>query len=294
MDVATFRERLAAEDAALELARVLDTARAAWPNVDLAPDAFLAHLALHVTDQTPLYPVLARLCTADLYLAAACAAGHPSAIVTFDRHCLSSIADTLTRKGFDADIAREVQQGLREQLLVSASGAPGIAKYRGEGELRSWVRVMAVRDAVRQKRLAAREPPLGDEALLQSLVDEGDLEVDGIKHHYREEFRAAFSVALAELPPRDKNILRQNLIDGLSIDQLAVVYRQHRATVARSLQRVRRTVAAATLAGLTVRLRVSASELDSVLKLIRSQLDVTLGAIRKPRRERPQGRGSPA
>jgi RNA polymerase sigma-70 factor (ECF subfamily) len=303
MFVTTFRERLAAEDslmdssmtgsAGTQLDQIWRAAREAWPGVDLNVEAFFQHLAAHVADQTPLYPALARMCTTDLYLAAACAAGRVSALIAFERHCLSVVGDTLSKKGFDPFIVREVVQGLREQLLVAGARPPGIAKYRGDGQLGSWVRVMAVRDAVRLKRSGSRELSLGDDVLLESLVAQGDLELDHIKKQYREEFCAAFSEALAALPPRDKNILRQNLIDGLSIDQLAVIYRQHRATVARKLQRVRHAVAAGTLAGLTVRLRVSASELDSVLKLIRSQLDVTLGAIRKPRRERRVDGGGP-
>ncbi len=83
-------------------------------------------------------------------------------------------------------------------------------------------------------------------------------------------------VALATLSVRDRNLLRQYLVDRLTIDQLGRLYRVHRVTASRWVNRAREAFVAATLLALRRRLRVTRSELDSVLRLLRSQVDVSL------------------
>src|SRR5437660_1544495 len=53
----------------------------------------------------------------------------------------------------DPAFADEALQVVREHLLVAKDGAPGrIAEYRGEGPLEGWLRVAAVRAALRLQR----------------------------------------------------------------------------------------------------------------------------------------------
>jgi RNA polymerase sigma-70 factor (ECF subfamily) len=103
-----------------------------------------------------------------------------------------------------------------------------------------------------------------------------DPELTYLKAVYRTAFREAFAAAIGSLEARDKSLLRQHLVDGLTIDELAPIYGVHRATAARwvasarelLLQRVRREFAE--------RARVSDRELRSVLRLVESRLDLTL------------------
>jgi RNA polymerase sigma-70 factor (ECF subfamily) len=135
---------------------------------------------------------------------------------------------------------------------------------------------MAAREAIGLLRWSRRGTPSTGDALLHSLVTSGDPELENAKAHYVEQFKQAFSAALRGLPARDRTLLRQHVIDGLTIDQLGALYHVHRATAARGLERARRAVLAATRARLSATLQVRTGELDSILRLIRSRIEVTL------------------
>jgi RNA polymerase sigma-70 factor (ECF subfamily) len=209
-------------------------------------------------------------------------------VQAFEQHCLDGLAQTLSRYG-SADLIAEVKQRILERVLVSAAGAPRIARFSGRGDLRSWVRVMAVREAIGLTRRARRERPLDDdddEALLHAFVTPADAKLEYMKSRYLDEFKQAFSAALRGLSARDQTLLRQHVVDGLSVDQLGALYHVHRSTAARNLQRARHAVLIATRARLEARLAVEPGELDSILRLIRSRLEVTLRwLVRRRRRD---------
>jgi RNA polymerase sigma-70 factor (ECF subfamily) len=124
---------------------------------------------------------------------------------------------------------------------------------------------------------AHREVPSRDDELAELIGSEDDPEVAYLKRLYREEFKRAFHAAVDALDARDRLLLRQHALDGLSIDQLATLNGVHRATVARWVAAAREALLAATQQQMVRRLRLSRSELASVMRLIRSQLDeVTL------------------
>src|SRR5262249_39179513 len=93
---------------------------------------------------------------------------------------------------------------------------------------------------------------------------------------YRGAFRDAFRAAVKALGDDQRLLLRQNVLDGLSIDRLAVFYRVHRATVARRLESARKALLDGTHRMLAARLQVRAEEVESILRLIASQLEVSL------------------
>jgi RNA polymerase sigma-70 factor (ECF subfamily) len=97
-----------------------------------------------------------------------------------------------------------------------------------------------------------------------------------LKQKYREAFRQSFVEAVAALPPRERNLLRQNVIDGLSIDDLGKLYGAHRATAARWLAEARKELLAGTRVRLVERVGIPEDECDSIMRLVHSQLDVTL------------------
>jgi RNA polymerase sigma-70 factor (ECF subfamily) len=143
---------------------------------------------------------------------------------------------------------------------------------------------MAVREALGLLRRSRREASLDDDTLLHGLVGPADAELEHAKAHYVEQFKQAFSAALRGLSARDQTLLRQHVIDGLTIDQLGALYHVHRATAARNLERARRAVLVATRARLAAVLQVKPSELDSILRLIRSRVEVTLRWLVRRRR----------
>jgi RNA polymerase sigma-70 factor (ECF subfamily) len=103
-------------------------------------------------------------------------------------------------------------------------------------------------------------------------------ELNYLKQHYRAPVQAAIVAALEALPDRDRVLLRLHLSEGMSIDRLGAMYAVNRATAARWLAAARRTLLQSARAGIQKALRVSDTECDSILKLVRSQLDLSITA----------------
>jgi RNA polymerase sigma-70 factor (ECF subfamily) len=97
------------------------------------------------------------------------------------------------------------------------------------------------------------------------------------------EYRAAVAQAMHEgaqaLEPGDRHLLRQHFVAGLSIDQLGAVLGIHRATAARRIQRAREQLVAETKRQLAVKLKLPEIELDEVLGLVMSRLDVSIAKL---------------
>ncbi len=71
-------------------------------------------------------------------------------------------------------------------------------------------------------------------------------------------------------------MLNLHFVDGLSIDEVGTVYHVHRATAARWISAARAALLKEIRLRLAAALRASESELDSVMRGVRSQLDVSL------------------
>jgi RNA polymerase sigma-70 factor (ECF subfamily) len=258
------------------LAQVVQTAKTKWPTIDLKPEQFIPYLARRLPAETPPGQALGQLRTSDLYLACACALGDTEAIATFDTYCLSVIDPALAALSIGADVASEVKQQLRRSLLVADDGPPEIADFAGRGDLRGWVRVMAVRAALQQTKRARRDVPVDDELFERASSPQESPELAYLKGHYRSEFKAAVGEAMRSLAVRDRTLLRQHYLDELTIDELGTAYHVHRATAARWLESARQKIMQATRASLTRRLAVQSIEFDSIIRLISSQLDMSL------------------
>src|SRR5262249_41544036 len=90
---------------------------------------------------------------------------------------------------------------------------------------------------------------------------------------YRAEFEAAFGQAIGQLSFRQRNIVRYMLREGLSVEKIAVLYGVHAATARRWVAAAREALLDAVRAALQKRLGVTATELESILRLVRSELD---------------------
>ena len=251
-------------------AAALSEARAQWPHVTFDPDrvaAFIASRLVGVDVET----ALAAIPAPDLALAAACAAQEPTAHAAFDA-ILGEVDAAGASTRAPSDLVDEVKQLLRVQLLVPSDDRPaGIAGYKGKGPLRGWVRITATRELVRHIKKASRtEPPL-DRAL-----EAADPMLEQLKAEYHGEFAAALRQAIADLDPEGRTLLRQQIVDQLSIDNLGAAYGIHRATAARWVARARAALVAATRTRLAARLRMPVEEIDHVIRLVHSRLDVSV------------------
>jgi RNA polymerase sigma-70 factor (ECF subfamily) len=253
---------------------------AAWPTVRLDSDSFVRAIAKRL-DAESVARSLDAMWTDDLYLAVACAAGASGAIEAFEAHHGPVIARAIASACSSNAERADLGQIVRQRLLVSPAhgGVPRIATYSARGALRAWVRVVASREVSRMMPRAHREVAAGDDELAELIGADSDPEVAYLKRLYREEFKRAFHAAADALDARDRLLLRQHALDGLSIDQLSTLHGVHRATAARWIDAARQALLAGTQRQLIQRLRLSRSELASVMRLIQSQLDVTLPQV---------------
>jgi RNA polymerase sigma-70 factor (ECF subfamily) len=169
--------------------------------------------------------------------------------------------------------------------LTEADRPPKIAGYKGAGDLRRWIRVVATRQAIDNRRQHKAEIPLHED-LLKRLPDEGDgAELEHLRHVYRKEFKQAFAAAVAELTKRQRNVLRYH-VEGLTADQIGRMYNVHRVTVARWLSAIRGALLHATRGALRERLGVEHREVDSIMRLIDGEVTLSIDRLLGPRASR--------
>jgi RNA polymerase sigma-70 factor (ECF subfamily) len=240
-------------------------ARAAWPGVDLAEDEFASYLGERVTD-------VHTACVTDLWLACALARGDAAAVRAFEEHCMADLDAAIAHLDGGSALVADVRVAVRERVLATTAGGKAkIADYRGRGDLRGWLRVVAVREALQIVRARRRETPLDKAAVLAEA-----LEVPDVTGEDRRIYREAFEAALATLTPRELNLLRQQYVYGATVDELAALYGVHRATAARWAARVREQVLRRTRRHVGEALRLAGDELDSVMDRIANHLDYSL------------------
>jgi RNA polymerase sigma-70 factor, ECF subfamily len=212
-------------------------------------------------------------------LAAACARGEDGAIRTFEARYFGGIVPALRRMGLGAAEIDEVTQAVRERLFVAEGDAPPrVAGVAGQGDLRALVRVMAIRAALNARR-RDRRLVLDDAPLLDQLAPSGDPELQAIAEAGRAAVRQAFEGALAGLDRKERALLRMHLLHRLTLEDIARVYRVHRATAARWLAAVRDKLERDTRRSLRQALGSEGRELDSVLQAARSRLELSFDRL---------------
>src|SRR5262245_14623174 len=253
---------------------LLSTARASWPQVKLDEDQLAAFIGERLSG-ADLVAALAAAPAADLALAAACAAQEPTAHTAFDA-VLTEVDAAGAATGAEKDQIEEVKQLLRMQLLVAKDGKPpGIAGYRGRGPLRGWVRITATRELIRHKTKRTREVSFS-QSLDKYLTSGGDPALEALKAEYRTEFALALNEAIEDLTPEDRTLLRQAIVDDMSIDAIGAAFGVHRATAARWLTRAKGALVSATHKRLAARLDLPVEQIDSVIRLVQSKLDASV------------------
>ncbi|NVJ25035.1 sigma-70 family RNA polymerase sigma factor [Myxococcus sp. AM011] len=261
------------------LGEALDRSHEAWPGVVLSGDTFARHLGERVPPELPLTEGLRALKVEDLYLARACLDGDRAALEALQRAVLLPMSRAVRRVDRSDTFVDEVLQLTRLKLLVgSARQGPRLAEYAGRGALRRWTEAIAVGVALSLKRGPPRAVSL-DDAPLVSELHGADPELALIQQRYRPAFRAAFAEALSQLSPRDRNLLRLSLGQGLGVESLGTLHQVHASTVSRWLTRARQSLLEGTRAGLSRRLTLNVSQLDSLLRVMDASLAVSLSSL---------------
>jgi RNA polymerase sigma-70 factor, ECF subfamily len=265
-----------AEQIATAAARIAAAGRAAWPTVTVGEDEIIARLTERASEDPDTR--VDQLHDADLYLAFALARGDVAAVRAFEDKIVPQIDVALRRMRLPGGSADEVKQALRFELLVN-DGAPKIGDYEGRGELAAWVRISATRKALKILRKGDREETL-DEILLDHWpAGAPDPEHTHLRARYTAELKQAIRDAFASLEVRQRNLLRQHILDELTIDDLAKLYRVHRATSARWLADARSELGKQTRKRLVGALKMPTAELDSLLRFLDSDIELSISRI---------------
>ena len=267
---------------ALEQALVsaLASARAAYPGCAVRDEDFFRFLGERTAPDPSVEEALAQLHANDLYLACGCERGDPVALKLFDTQVLSRLGSMLSRFSLgDAGLA-DLKQALRVLLFVSDGEKPArVTQYSGRAPISAWVQVAAVRAAMRSKKQDWRTEPSEDQDLIEMPGSSDAPELGYLKQQYQAPFREAFRESLIAMDKKQRTLLRQSFIDGLSIDELGRLYGVHRATASRWIVEARRALLKATRERLVERIKLPAEECDSIMQLARSRLDITLRGL---------------
>ncbi|MEO8703993.1 MAG: hypothetical protein ABI867_28340 [Kofleriaceae bacterium] len=262
------------------LAELCTEARAAYPALTIDDQELVSAIAARAP-ATELIEYLGRCRSGDLALAVTASKGSELAIGVLERAFRTTLDATCRRFAGPGQTADDLKQILRAKLFVAEPGKlPKIADYAGQGFLDNWLRVTAVRvflDLAKRKD-RTREMPAEDDDVL-ALPQPGDLALDVVKAEYRTAVAAAMFEGAQLLEPGDRHLLRQHLVQGLSIDQLGAVLGIHRATAARRIARAKEQLVAETRRQLAIKLRLADHELDEVIGSVMSRLDVSIGKL---------------
>ena len=252
----------------------LASARATWPDVQVAEPAFRAaidaRLALGIAP--------AELAATDVYLAVACAHGDPAAVAHFEREHVARIASWLGRHERDQLVIDEVRQRVRARALAARDGAPPrIADFSGRGPLGAWVRVIALREHASLCRASvdASDDELADLARTGELTPE----LACLRARILPVVTAAFRAAVAALPARARTLMRLCYVDGTSLDAIGRMYGVNKSTVSRWLASARADVLAGARDRVRAELTLPATDIDSLLGAMPRDLELSLHGL---------------
>lgn len=261
---------------AATLTELRDRAVAAYPELAVEPAVFAGELARRLGPAaTP--DQLARVHAAHVHLAIACAAGDAAAIRRFEAEFLDEVDTSARRLRATGDQTDEVRAYMRRILFVTEPGRPAaVTEFSGRGDLRSYLRVIATRELVRVINKGRREVGIVDDSLLDKLSPATSPALGHLRETYRDDVTAAIRAALAGLDEDARALLRYSVIDGWSVARIGALYGIHRATAARRIATAREELGAAIRSELAARLAISVDEVDSVVRLVQSRIDVSL------------------
>jgi RNA polymerase sigma-70 factor (ECF subfamily) len=97
-----------------------------------------------------------------------------------------------------------------------------------------------------------------------------------MKKTYGEAFQRAFAAALAELPAEDRLLLKQRFRHHMTVEELGTLHSVHAGTISRWVAAARDRLVAATRAAMMRELGVGGADVESILRMIQSEIEITL------------------
>ncbi|HZS42062.1 MAG TPA: sigma-70 family RNA polymerase sigma factor [Polyangia bacterium] len=216
----------------------------------------------------------------DLYLACACVDRVAGALQCFEEQYLANVPAMLRTIDPSPAFADEVLQLAREKLFVSdAGGTPKIAAYAGRGPLGGWVSVVAQRIALSLRRGHKAQQRAGERSIAEALPAGGDPELDYLQVRYRALFREAFATAVAALTDRQRLLLRLQVLEQMSHDEIAAIYRVSQSTVTRWTASAREAILHRTQEELRTSIGTDTAEFHSLMAMLGSKLDLSIARL---------------
>ncbi len=237
-------------------------------------EAFAEHLVSLVDSETSIEDIRAI----DLYLAWCCANGCSVALEYFWTTCVPTARRAAFSVTKNQDLAEDVVQDVLQKLVVGTPDKPGtLTSYKGRSKLDRWLRSVTVRAAISASRKSSQKAGTeDDEVLMQVPAVDDDPELALLKESSGEMVETALRESLRELDSETRLVLQQHLIDGLTIDQLASIYRIHRATAARRIAKAREALLSATRHKLRSAIQMTGGDLDSLINFAQSRVKLSL------------------
>jgi len=262
------------------LSSILRKASTAWPDIDYSEEKFMQFLGERMSE--PVQENLHGLWAEDMYLVAAVLAGNQRAFSIFYHRARQEAERVFAQMGIRPTLREDALQEVFASLLANPQGSK-LRTYEGRGSLWAWFRILTARRTLKLLRRTRRETALDPSVVYRVVHLSTTPETRYLRAFSHVAFKEAFAKAFARLEPKERNLLRYYVSDSLSIDQIAPIYRVHRATVARWLARIRAKLLKETKCVLRERLDVDEDEFQSIITMIHSRLDASLSALlRRP------------
>lgn len=259
-----------------ELARFVSEGQAAWPDIQLNAEVFVGFLARHLTPEGAAPHELSALRAPELYLVCAYGQGDRAAHEHLEAQYMPRVQKALARLSTPPQSMRDIEQELRGRLIEMHAPEVERRGYSGRSDLAGWLCLSAIRMAGRRHSSGQRERPLAQAAMELLPATARDAETDLLAQRYKAQLQAALEAAIASLTARERNLLRYHFLLDLSIDQIAVIYRIHRATAARWVTRTRERLVGEARKAFLERVPTSPESLPEVVALLQSRLTLSL------------------
>ncbi|MCA9672214.1 MAG: sigma-70 family RNA polymerase sigma factor [Myxococcales bacterium] len=249
------------------------------PDVPLTADELTRFLDLHADANADAEADAdeASLRAGDVYLAASCAAWHDEALARFEALYWPRLRSAIGARGLSAAATDEAMQRLREHLFVERqTRRAAIYSYNGRHPLEAWLRVVALRIALALLRKTSARREDDDRRLERVLGAERDPELRYLKQRSSAQLKAILADVLAALEPRDRTLLRQRFVHGLSFVEMARIYDVDASRPRRWITRIRDAVREATRQRVMSELQLSPTECESLFRFVDGELDLTI------------------
>jgi RNA polymerase sigma-70 factor (ECF subfamily) len=254
-------------------------ARAAFPAIAIGAAELAAELGRRLGEGAS--PEALARCRADqVALMIAAARGEPAAVQEVEAELERELAFAGPRTGARPDQIEDARGVVREILFTDTPGrVAAVRGFAGRGDLAGYLRVIATRELIKIVQRGRREAPREEADLLALLSTGGDPELSILRAHYREGITACVRDALGKLDDRSRALLRYQLVDGWNVDRVGELYGVHRATAARWIAAARDRLGELIRREVEAQLRVAPAEVDSIIRLVQSRVELSLARL---------------